>query len=182
MIENPKVPSSKKNWFALYTKPKHEFKAAEQLNDIEIEYYLPTIIKIKQWSDRKKKVTEPLIHGYIFIKANEKERILALQQNSMVRCVTFNGKPASIPDWQIENLKIMLSTNEDLSLTEIIQSGTKVKIISGPFEGVIGVVNETSSGKTLSISIDLLKRSVTATLPVESVIRLTEEEVSEGEA
>lgn len=179
MIENPNVSSGKKNWFALYTKPKHEFKAAEQLTDIGIEYYLPTVTKIKQWSDRKKKITEPLIHGYIFIKVSEKERIIALQQNAMVRCVTFNGRPASIPDWQIENLKIMLSTNEDVALSEIIQSGTKVKIISGPFEGVIGVVNETSAGKTLSISIDLLKRSVTATLPVESVIKLTEEEISE---
>ncbi|MGE5681387.1 MAG: UpxY family transcription antiterminator [Bacillota bacterium] len=179
MIENPNISSNIKNWFALYTKPKHEFKAAEQLSDTGIEYYLPAIIKIKQWSDRKKKISEPLIRGYIFIKANEKERILALQQSAMVRCVTFNGKPATIPDWQIENLKIMLSTNEDVSLTEVIQSGTKVKIISGPFEGVIGVVNETSAGKTLSISIDLLKRSVTATLPVESVIRLTNEELAE---
>ena len=41
-----------KNWFALYTKPRGEFKAAEQLNVNEINYYLPTLTTVKQWSDR----------------------------------------------------------------------------------------------------------------------------------
>lgn len=169
------VFSVQRAWFALYTKPRHEFKAAAQLEELAIEYYLPVQIKIKQWSDRKKKISEPLIHGYIFIRANEKERLQALQLYSMVRCVTFNGKPASIPDWQIDNLKIMLASNNDIVLSEKIPSGTKVKIISGPFEGVIGIVNETSAGRTLSITIDLLKRSVTATLPMESVIRVADD-------
>lgn len=63
--------STKKNWFALYTKPKHEFKAEIKLNAEGIETYLPKISKIKQWSDRKKKIIEPVLRGYIFIYANE---------------------------------------------------------------------------------------------------------------
>lgn len=175
MNDISEIPTGQSGWFALYTKPRQEFKAASQLGELGIEHYLPLQIKIKQWSDRKKKVSEPLIHGYIFIKANEKERLQALQLYSMVRCVTFNGKPAAIPDWQIENLKIMLASNNEVVLSETIPSGTRVKIISGPFEGVVGIVNETSAGRTLSITIDLLKRSVTATLPMESVVRLADD-------
>ncbi|MCU7496858.1 MAG: UpxY family transcription antiterminator [Ignavibacteria bacterium] len=165
-----------RHWFALYTKPRHEFTAAQQFSELGIEYYLPTVVKIKQWSDRKKKIVEPLIKGYIFIYSNEKERIIALQQRGVVSCVFFNGRPATIPNWQIDNLRLMLETESDFQITDQIEVGTKVKIISGPFEGVLGEVNETSNGKVLSITIDLLKRSVTAILPAESVIKVVDEE------
>jgi len=44
-----------KNWYAMYTKPRSEFKAAQQLNVNKIIYYLPTVTIVRQWSDRKKK-------------------------------------------------------------------------------------------------------------------------------
>ncbi|MCX6152136.1 MAG: UpxY family transcription antiterminator [Ignavibacteriales bacterium] len=164
-----------KNWFALYTKPRHEFKASENLHLVEVEHYLPTVTRLKQWSDRKKKIIEPLIRGYIFVFVTEKERFLALQQNGIVRCVSFHGQPAIIPEWQIENLKKMLNRDSDFTLSEVIKVGAKVKVIDGPFQGVIGVVNYTQSGKTISITIDMLKRSVTAVLPAESVVKALEE-------
>jgi transcription antitermination factor NusG len=164
-----------KNWYALYTKPRHEFKAAENLNTVQVEYYLPTVTKLKQWSDRKKKIVEPLIHGYIFVYVTLKERILALQQNGIVRCVSFHGQPAVVPDWQIDNLKRMLNHGSDFIISEVIKAGTRVKVIDGPFQGVIGVVNYSKNGKTISITLDLLKRSITAVLPAESVIKVIEE-------
>jgi transcription antitermination factor NusG len=68
-------PTPQKYWFVLYTKPRHEFKAEEQIKSLNIEVYLPTTTVVKQWSDRKKKVTEPLFKSYIFIYADEKERL-----------------------------------------------------------------------------------------------------------
>lgn len=166
---------SNRHWYAFYTKPRHEFKAAEQLEENNITYYLPVTTKLKQWSDRKKKVVEPLIRGYIFVYASEKERITSLQQNSMVRCVTFDGKAAIIPEWQIENLKTMLDNESDFFITDTIKAGTKVEITDGPFKGVVGLVNHSSNGKTLSVTIDLLSRSVNALLPAASVIRVVDE-------
>ena len=93
-----KINEASKAWFALYTKSRSEFKAAEQIRTNKIEYYLPTVTKYKQWSDRRKQITEPLIRGYIFIYANEKERIVSLEQNAVVRCLTERGRPAKIPD------------------------------------------------------------------------------------
>jgi len=163
---------NKRWWFALYTKPRSEFKAAEQINEAGVEYYLPSITKVKQWSDRKKKVTEPLLKGYIFIYANEKERIISLEQYSVVRCLTERGRAAKIPDWQIENLKKMLSSDSNVLVKEGLIPGTKIKIKEGPFEGVIGILQEIDNEKSLAISIDLLNRSVVAHLPKESIIEI----------
>ncbi|MDR3667227.1 MAG: UpxY family transcription antiterminator [Ignavibacteriaceae bacterium] len=164
-----------KDWFALYTRSRSEFKAAEQLQSIGIQHYLPVVVKWKKWSDRKKKILEPILKGYIFILADEKERKLSLEQYSVVRCVFDNGRPAKIPEWQIDNLKRMLSRESDISIQEGLMPGVKVKIREGPFEGIIGVVHESDNGKTIAVSIDLLRRSVIAHLPKESIFEVVKE-------
>jgi transcriptional antiterminator RfaH len=172
MLNVLKNNDTEKAWFALYTKSRSEFKAAEQLNSIEVQYYLPVITKWKKWSDRKKKITEPILKGYIFILADEKERKISLEQPSVVRCVFDNGRPAKIPEWQIENLRKMLSNDSDFMIQDSLVPGVKVKIREGPFEGIIGVVHESDNGKTIAVSIDLLRRSVIAHLPKESIFEV----------
>jgi len=167
--------STNKFWFALYTKPRNEFKAEQQLTTAGINNYLPTVTLLKQWSDRKKKVTEPLLRGYIFIYANEEERLVSVEQLSIVRCVFDVGRPARIPDWQIDNLKSMLETNEDVIVHKGIVPGAKVIIKDGPFEGIIGTIVKGETGKSISVSIDLLNRSVIARLPDESNLEVIHE-------
>jgi len=152
--------NNNKKWFALYTKPKQEFKASQQLESAGIDFYLPVITKVKQWTDRKKKITEPLIKGYIFIFADEKERNISLEQFSIVRCIFDNGRPAVIPKWQMENLKNFLRKDENVIVNSGIVPGAKVKILDGPFEGVIGVIKQEAKGKTIAVNIELLNRSV----------------------
>ncbi len=160
-----------KHWLALYTKPRQEFKAAIQLESVSIEYYLPTFTAMKKWSDRKKKIIEPLFRSYIFIHVAEKERMLAVFQKAIVKTVSFNGKPSVIPDWQIENIKKMLIESPEVFVTNKIEVGTKVKIVDGPFKDVIGVVTGAQEDKWLSVSIDLLRCSVKVRLPKESVLK-----------
>ena len=167
-----KKNDSQKYWFALYTKPRSEFKAREQLAVIEVEHYLPTFTTVKQWSDRKKKITEPLIRGYIFIYASEQERLASVEQPSIVRCLFDCGHPASIPDWQIDNIKKMLAQDSELIVYNGIVTGTKVKIKNGPFEGVIGIVTDNEKGKSISISIDLLNRSIITRVPKGSELQV----------
>ncbi len=159
-----------KHWFALYTKPRQEFKAAIQLDSLLIDNYLPTLTVKKQWSDRKKKVTEPLFRGYIFIYTTEKERALATSQSTIVKTISFNGKPSVIPEWQINNLKKLLSESPEVFVTNKIEVGTTVKIVDGPFKDVIGVVTGAQEEKWFAVSVDLLRCSVMVKLPKESVI------------
>jgi len=172
MIKN----STDKYWFALYTKPRNEFKAEQQLTTVDITNYLPTVTLLKQWSDRKKKVTEPLLRGYIFIYANEEERLISLEQQSIVRCVFDVGRPARIPDWQINNLRTMLETKADVIVHNGIVPGAKVIIKDGPFDGIIGTVVQGETGKSISVAIHLLNRSVIARLPNESKLEAIRED------
>ena len=58
------IDKDNKKWFAIYVKSRNEKKVFKTLDDIGIESFLPLITRMKQWSDRRKKVEEPLFRSY----------------------------------------------------------------------------------------------------------------------
>ncbi len=80
------------NWYVVYTKPKWEKKVAEQLKNAGVECYCPLIVKIHQWSDRKKKVEVPLFNSYVFVRLAEEDRNLVFQSTGAVRYLFWLGK------------------------------------------------------------------------------------------
>ena len=81
------------NWYAVYTKPRNEKKVEEQLLKMGVETFCPKVSVVKQWSDRKKRVSQPLIPSYVFLKIKEQERDLVFSVSGVVRYLFFLGKP-----------------------------------------------------------------------------------------
>ena len=59
------------NWYALYTMPRAEKKVYSRLEEAGYTVYLPLTTSFRVWSDRKKKITVPLISSYVFIYLEE---------------------------------------------------------------------------------------------------------------
>jgi len=112
---------------------------------------------------------------YFYLCQRKQERLASVEQPSIVRCLFDCGRPASIPDWQIDNIKKLLTQDSELIVYNGIVTGTKVKIKNGPFEGVVGIVTDNEKGKSISISIDLLNRSVITRVPQGSELDLVKE-------
>ena len=121
-----------RRWHAVYTKPRHEKKALERLSINGFEVFCPMTITIKQWSDRKKKISTPLIPSYIFVYVNEKEKSKVLEDPSVLNYIYWLGKPAIIRDHEIERLKGLIS-KEKMQEFEIkkLKIGEKISISKG---------------------------------------------------
>jgi len=125
-------------WYPVYTRSRAEKKAYEELNRKAILAYLPLKKTVKQWSDRKKMVEEPLIRSYLFAYISAKEYAEVLMTNGIARFIYFSGQIASIPDQQINDLKLLLATDADLEVIDYdIKPGERVLIKAGPFKGII---------------------------------------------
>ncbi len=125
-------------WYPVSTRSRAEKKVYEALERKNIQAYLPLKKSLKQWSDRKKIVEEPLIKSYLFVYISAKEYVEVLRINGIARFLYFSGKIASIPDQQIQDLKLLLATDADLEVFEMdIQPGQRVKIKAGPFQGML---------------------------------------------
>ena len=139
------------NWYAVYTNSRAEKKVYQSYIETGIEAFLPLQKKIKKWSDRKKTVEEPLIRSYVFIRVSEKEYYEALNIQGAVRYISFSGKAAIIPDWQIEALKNTILHNiENEIITVNAQPGDLVEICGGPFKGIKGSLIDHCGKKNVS--------------------------------
>ena len=85
-------------WFALWTRSRHEQVVREQLEQKQIDAFLPTIPKWSRWKDRKKKIDWPLFPGYCFARFDPADTLPILKCTGVVNIVSFEGKPAPIPE------------------------------------------------------------------------------------
>ena len=154
----------------LYTRPNFEKKVDSQCKDLNIESYLPLRTVIRKWSDRKKKMEVPLFPGYIFVHGSEKERLLALTTNGVVKSVMFKNEPASLRETEIENIRKVIKSDKIIETVSSVAIGTKVRIKSGPLEGIEGRLTEIKGSKVFSLVLETINSSILVDVPQEDVI------------
>ena len=144
------------NWYALYTKPRWERKVAQELEQQNIEAYCPQITEVKQWSDRKKKITSPLFKSYVFVKLEEKDRAKVFNIPGVVQYLFWLGKPAIVRDEEINTIKSWLQDErvEDIQVSHL-SPGDKLTIASGSFKGKDAVVQKIGNKRLKMILKDL---------------------------
>ena len=126
------------NWYVVYTKPRYEKKVAEGLEELGVEVYCPLLTSLKQYSDRKKKVKEPLFKSYVFVRIEEEYREDVFQVHGIVRYLFWLGKPAVVRDEEIEAIRGFLNETEiQVNLKNYVKF-EKVDILHGPFKGMAG--------------------------------------------
>jgi len=161
------------NWFALYTRSRNEKKVHTELTLRGIESYLPLQKTLKQWSDRKKWVEEPLIRSYVFVRITEREYFDVLNTPGAVRFVFFEGKAAIIPDWQIKALQHILASGAEVEVTDQhLDAGDKVLIIRGPFRNIPGELVQIKGKRKVMIRIEHIGHSLLLTISAADLERL----------
>ena len=148
------------NWYALSTKARHEKKIHNQLVQKGITSYLPLQTFHRRWSDRYKKVQEPLFSCYIFVKIALKNRLHVLQTDGAVRLVSFNGMPAMIPEDQINTIKAILENDLPIERVDYLTPGQKIEVMQGPLKGTRGILAEVKNSHRLIVRIDSIMQAI----------------------
>lgn len=158
-------------WYAVYVRSRAEKKAQLELQKIEIETFLPLQRKLRQWSDRKKWVELPLIPGYLFVKASLKEYNKVLNSNHIVSYVRFEGKAAVIPENQIDYLRSILRHSDvDIEIVrEPLKTGQMVKVVSGPFIGLVGKLTRIKGKNKVAIELEQLGYAAMVEIQIEDI-------------
>ncbi|MCC8425715.1 UpxY family transcription antiterminator [Mucilaginibacter sp. UR6-11] len=148
-------------WYPVYTQPRAEKKACQALLNKGIEAYLPLHRQLKQWSDRKKWVEEPFIKSYLFVRITEREQTEVLMTKGVARFIYFSNKITSMPDRQIDDVKLLMASPYELEITEEnLQPGEKIMIKAGPLKGMTGEIISYRSQKQLILRLESLGCSI----------------------
>ena len=149
------------SWFAVQTKPKHEKRAAAELEEKGVVVFLPLRTVVRQWSDRKRKLELPLFTNYLFVRIGQDrdERVTVLRTNAVVRFVGKHGG-VSIPDEEIDAVLTLLKTGVDFEPYPFGTVGQKVRIRGGSLDGVRGIVVKQNNSHSLILSVECIQRSL----------------------
>lgn len=127
-------------WYALTTCSRHEKRVAEQIERRSVQCFLPLYRSVRRWKDRRKELSLALFPGYVFVRMELQDKLKILQLPGVVRLVSFNGKPAMLPDAEIEALQARLSNDIRVEPHPYLRTGRRVRVRSGAMQGLEGIV------------------------------------------
>ena len=147
-------------WYALWTRSRHEQVVREQLEQKQVEAFLPTVTRWSRWKDRKKKIDWPLFPGYCFARFNARERLPILKCTGVVSIISFEGEPAPIPEHEIDSIRTLIDSELAYDPCPMIREGMMVEVAHGPLKGVIGRLIRKGAHARLVLSVDLIGQAV----------------------
>jgi transcription antitermination factor NusG len=171
--ENPQR-QSRKQWFALCTRARHEKAVREQLWKKGYEEFLPTFIRASQWSDRIKKIESPLFPGYCFARFEICELLDVLNVPGICYVVGAGKQPESVGENEIEALRKLMTSAVSYSPHRSISEGILVQITRGPLVGIRGRLLRQDGGHYVIVGVDLIKLGARVSVHVDDVISVTE--------
>ena len=162
-----KKHKQEKRWYALYTRSRWEKKIYEALLEKGIESYLPLQKILKQWSDRRKWVEEPLLRSYVFVRIYRKDFMEPLKTTGVVTYVKTAGEMSPVQDEEIKILKIISGSGEEVEVTtEDFKEGDPVEVISGRMKGLYGTLIQSRGKHQVMVRIESINQNLMINIPV----------------
>jgi transcription antitermination factor NusG len=153
----------KKNWYAVYTKPRWEKKVYSSLDERGIQAYCPLNKVRKKWSDRMKWVEEPLFKSYVFVRLTADEMTDVRMVSGIVNFVYWLGSPAIVKDKEIEAIRKFLDEYDDVHVEPIeLKKDTKITIRKGAFMDKEAKVVQVLSNNKVQVVIESLGYALVA--------------------
>jgi transcription antitermination factor NusG len=162
-------------WYVLQTKPRNEKKLTTRLENKGIRVYCPLREEIRQWSDRRKKVAEPVFRSYIFVFLDnyKEDNVKVLMTNGAVRFLWWVGKPGVVREEEIRAIQDFLNNYKNADITVDFRPGENVEVMEGPLKENKGELIQVK-GNIATIHIKALGFSMKAKIPVQSISKTSE--------
>ena len=155
-------------WYVVYTKPREEARARENLERQGHQCYLPELALEKRRRGRVVAVTEPLFPRYLFIRT---EQDLATagwgslrSTRGVVKLVEFGAGPVVVDDEFLEALRER-TAGVPATAQALFAPGETVLIDEGPFAGLAALFQMKEGADRAAVLLEFLGQEVRAAVP-----------------
>jgi transcription antitermination factor NusG len=147
-------------WYALQVRSRKENYVASQIAGRGYECLLPTYKSIRQWSDRKKEIEQPLFPGYLFCRFDFQNRRPLVMTPGVLQIVG-NGRTAiPVSDDEIDALRLAVASGMPKQPWPYLEVGQRVRVNYGTLTGLEGILVNVKGNHRVVLSVTLLHRSV----------------------
>ncbi len=160
------------DWYVVHVRSRQEFVVLAELSRNGIESFLPSVIKIRQWRDRKKAVRFALFPGYCFVRIalRQDEYRTVLKTKGVVAFVCLEkNNPASVPSGEVSSLRYMIESKAEIDVYPRLELGDRVKITKGPLCDAEGRLVKKENASFFVVNIDILGRSAAIRISADDI-------------
>jgi transcription elongation factor/antiterminator RfaH len=147
-------------WYALQCWLRKESLIAAQLEGQGFECFLPKYKRLREWSDRKKEVEQPLFPGYLFCRFDYTQRRPVVVTPGVLQVVGCGRTPTPIEDGEIQAIQIAVASGVPGQPWPYLEVGERVRIHTGKLSGIEGILVNFKGNHRVVLSVTLLQRSV----------------------
>jgi transcription antitermination factor NusG len=149
------------NWYVVYTRPCWEKKVVDILSRKNITNYCPLKKIVRQRSDSKKPILEPLFTSYVFVRTSENQLEALKQINGINSFLYWLTKPAIIKDLEIKTIRHFLDEHSNVKLERVLVNANDIaRLINGSLMNLEG--NVVAINKTIKVILPSLGYMMTA--------------------
>jgi transcription antitermination factor NusG len=155
-------------WQVLHVIANHEKRVAQHLSVRSIEHYLPLYTERSKWTDRSVVLERPLFTAYVFVRFSPQARLPVVSTPGVIRLLG-DSESDTVSAEEIEKIRSGLASGCLLRPRANVSVGTPVRVRSGVFEGVEGVVTEFRHQCQVIITLSGVKQSFSLELHLEDI-------------
>ncbi len=165
-----------RHWYAVYTRPRQEALAEQNLGRQGFQVWLPRALRSRRQRGRWRDLVEALFPRYLFIELDlQRDNTAPIRSTLGVSGLVRRGDwPAVVPDAVIDGLRAAADRQTGLHrLTpRPLAKGDRVAVLEGPFQGLEGIFRAASGAERVTILLDILGGASPVSLSRHCVARL----------
>lgn len=147
-------------WFALRVRNRAEQLVGSALESKGYEVFVPAYLECRRYAGCVKKINAALFPGYLFCRLQVNNRLPLLTTPGVHHIVAMGGVPISVDEAEVNAIRLVVDSKLPAIPWPYLTSGHRVRIESGPFTGIEGIVMTLKGSERLVLSVHLLQRSV----------------------
>jgi transcription antitermination factor NusG len=158
---------SEVRWFVAHTKPRREKKLAEQCQRKGIAVTLPCYSSAHKYRGKTVVFQKPLFPGYVFLQLEPEQKEFVRQNDHVANLLEVFEQEAF--QRQLNDILLALDAKVGVRLAPAIGEGMRVRIKTGPLQGIEGWVEQRYGMTTVLLRLDFINQAAAVKIDAESL-------------
>ena len=158
---------SESPWFVAHTKPRREKKLVEHCQRQSIAATLPCYGSVHKYRGKTVVFQKPLFPGYVFLRLEPAQKDYVRQNDHVANLLEVFDQETF--EHQLRDILLALEANVGVRLAPAIGEGMRVRIKTGPLQGIEGWVEQRYGMTTVLLRLDFINRAAAVKIDADSL-------------
>ncbi len=150
------------HWFVAHTRPRREKKLVEFCGQQGLAATLPCYDSAHKYRGKTVVFRKPLFPGYVFLRIDPSRKELVRQNDHVANLLEVYDQETF--ERQLQDILTALEANVGVRLAPSIGEGMRVRIKSGPLQGLEGWVEHRRGMNTVLLRLDFINQAAAVKL------------------